>query len=67
MSIIENENQELWDLDLVSQEMIDEINSAVMRGADSMKESFIRRASPSYPVFIASCEFAESAGLELVV
>ncbi len=67
MSIVENENQELWDLDLVSQEMIDEINSAVMRGADSMKESFIRRSSPSFPVFIASCEFAESAGLELVV
>ena len=67
MSIIKNENQELWDLDLVSQEMIDEINSAVMRGADSMKESFIRRSSPSLAEFIASCEFAESAGLELVV
>ena len=67
MAILENENQELWDLDLVSQEMMEEIYSAVMSGADSMKESFIRKSSPSLAEFIASCEFAESAGLELVI
>lgn len=66
MSFPEKEIQELQDLDLVSQEMIDEINSAVMRGAESMRESFLRRASPSFAEFAASCEFAEKAGLDLL-
>ena len=62
----ENKNQSLQDLDIVSPEMMAQINGAVMEGQENISESHIFRSSYSFAEFAASCEFAELSGLRIV-